>query len=319
MADIIKVLEFKDAMLLAEESSGKRHILLGNGFSIGAHPLFKYDMLYEQARKAGLPKHVQEVFDHFGTANFEAVLRNLDEGDWLAGQYKLQKTDAALDMKADYERVKEALAEAVANSHPALPSIVGDDKLAAAAAFMARFDNVYTSNYDLLPYWALFVNEPFPFLDGFGREADTDDSYCVFLPTSTDQPHIYFLHGALHLYLADGEVRKLVWNTTGIPLMTQVKSALDQKQYPLVVTEGDSLSKRARIESSSYLSYCHRRFENIQGSLFIYGSSLSSQDDHIWDAIAFNTSLPHLFVSLRGDPASKSNKVLIARAEGFAT
>jgi hypothetical protein len=78
------------------------------------------------------------------------------------------------------------------------------------------------------------------------------------------------------------------------------------------------VSKRARIEASSYLSHAHRKFENIQGSLFIYGSSLSSQDDHIWDAIASNTTLARLFVGLRGSASSKGNKVIIARTEALA-
>ena len=73
--------------------------------------------------------------------------------------------------------------------------------------------------------------------------------------------------------------------------MDQVKESLDNERYPLIVSEGDSVQKLKRIESSSYLSHCARRFQNIQGNLFIYGSSLSEQDDHITEWITKNTTL----------------------------
>jgi len=314
MAKALKILKFDKAMQLADQAGGKQHVLLGNGFSIGAHPMFRYGTLYEQARKAGLPKHVHALFDRYGTANFEEVLRQLDEGQWLADHYRMRKTKPKLDMRKDHERVKQALVDAIADSHPPFPDGVGEAKLAAAADFLDQFYNVFTTNYDLLLYWASLVKQPFPFEDGFGREVDADDSYCEFLPASNDRRHIYFLHGALHLYTAEGEVRKMVWNTTGIPLMEQVKEALEKKKYPLVVSEGGSQSKSERIEASSYLSNCLRKFANIRGSLFLYGSSLSQQDDHIWDVIATNTSLPRLFVGVRGNPSSQRNLRLVERA-----
>jgi hypothetical protein len=319
VADSIELLKFDDALGVAEAADGKKHLLLGNGFSIGAHALFKYGMLYEQARKAGLPKHVQKIFDRYGTTNFEEVLRQLDEGQWMADHYEMQKTREKPDMRDDYEQVKRALAEAIANSHPPFPSAVGEEKLAAAREFMSQFHNIFTTNYDLLPYWASVDEDSFPFDDGFGREIDTDDSYCVFLPASNSNPHMYFLHGALHLYTMDGEVRKMVWRTTNVPLIEQVKSGLESKRYPLVVSEGDTLGKSKRIEASSYLSHALRRFENIKGSLFIYGSSLGSQDDHIWEAIAQNIGLPQLFVGIHGKPTSQRNAVVTARAEGIAS
>jgi hypothetical protein len=310
-----ELLSFDDAMALAKQAGGPVRVLLGNGFSIGAHQQFQYGTLYERAKQAGLPEHVVELFERYGTTNFEQVLRQLDEGQWLAGHYQLEPTNPDRDMTADYEQLKQALVEAISASHPAVPDAVGRERLMACYRFLEAFSEVYTSNYDLLLYWTSLVQEPFRFEDGFGREVDTDEAYCVFLPTGSRQPHIYFVHGALHLTTVEGEVRKLVWNTTGIPIMEQVRTDLQAKHYPLVVSEGSPLDKVQRIESSSYLSWASRKFENIGGSLFTYGWALSEQDDHLLDAIAKNTSLERAFVGVYGDPDSEQNQALIHDAQ----
>ena len=302
-------------MEFAQQAQGPVRVLLGNGFSIGAHQQFQYGTLYEQAKEAGLPDHVVELFERYGTTNFEQVLRQLDEGWWLAGHYELEPTNPDRDIAADYEHLKKVLVEAISASHPSIPDAVGRERLKACYQFLEAFSEVYTINYDLLLYWTSLVQEPFRFEDGFGREVDTDDSYCVFLPAGSSRPHIYFLHGALHLTTEAGEVRKLVWNTTGIPIMEQVRTDLEAKRYPLVVSEGTWLDKLERIESSSYLSWAFRKLENIQGSLFTYGWALSEQDDHLLDGIAKNTSLDRVFIGVYGDPQSEANQALFQAAD----
>ena len=102
LAKLVETLTFEEAMKRAEAAGGKKRILLGNGFSIGAHDLFRYGTLYEQALKGGITEHVQALFERYGTANFEEVLHNLNEGRWLAEHYSMQKTNPALDMAEDY-------------------------------------------------------------------------------------------------------------------------------------------------------------------------------------------------------------------------
>src|SRR5690606_17312521 len=110
---------------------GKIRVLLGNGFTIGAHSQFQYGTLYEQAKQAGLPNHVIELFERYGTTNFEQVLRQLDEGQWLAQHYEMQATNPNRDMGSDYGRLKQALVEAISASHPAVPDAVGRERLRA--------------------------------------------------------------------------------------------------------------------------------------------------------------------------------------------
>lgn len=312
---MVDLMSFDQALNDAEIQGGKRRVLLGNGFSMGAHPAFSYGTLYEQAKTAGLPAHVIEMFERYGTTNFEEILKLLDEGQWLAQHYRLQATDPSRDMSLDYEAVRDALVAAISKSHPEIPDAVGDAKLHSCRQFVEPFDDVLTTNYDLLLYWSSLKTEPFGFEDGFGREPDTPDTYCIHLPASTSSRYLYFLHGALHLTTMVGEVRKFVWNTTGERLIDQVRASLAAKEYPLVVSEGKSQDKLNRIEASSYLSWCFRRFENLQGSLFSYGWGLSEQDDHLLGAIAKNVSLSRLYVGIYGDPGSEPNGKLISRAE----
>ena len=307
-----------DEALARSEEGGNRHVLLGNGFSIGAHPVFTYGTLYEQAKQVNLPDHVTELFDWCGTTNFEQVLRQLAEAKWLAEHYGLIGTDSGRDMKADYELLKDALVGAIASTHPATPNDINETALASAANFLKSFKNVFTTNYDLLLYWASVSHDVFHFQDGFGREKETPADYVVFRQTTTNGPFLYFLHGALHLTTVDGEVRKLVWNTTSLPLMDQIRIMLDQGQYPLVVSEGDAHDKRVRIESSSYLSWAFRRFENSQGTFFTYGWALSEQDGHLLHAIARNSGLRSLCVGVYGDPSSELNRCLMATARELA-
>ena len=311
------MLTFDEAMSIAARETGKTRILLGNGFSIGAHESFRYGTLYEQALFNGLSNHVATLFDRYGTTNFEEVLRQLDESHWMAEHYRLQKSDPDLDMIQDHKRVKRALVDSIARNHPEYPGSVPQGLLRSASKFLMGFEDVFTTNYDLLIYWASLIDDLFTFEDGFGREADTDDSFCVFLPTGSSISHIYFLHGALHLYTKGGEVRKRVWNTIGIPLIEQIRDALDDQEYPLIVSEGDSESKKRRIEASSYLSYCQRKFEGIQGNLFIYGSSLSHQDAHILDWIATNTGLTRLFIGIYGDPKTDESARIMGEAQNL--
>jgi len=304
-------ISFRKAMGLANEAGDRKHILLGNGFSIGAHGKFRYGTLYEQAKKSGLSEHVQRLFDRYGTTNFEQVLRSLSEGIWLARLYGLKAADPELDMEVDHELIRNALVDAIASVHPASRKAVEDEKLLACRTFLDNFDSVFTTNYDLLLYWALMVIQPIRFKDGFWNQDADYPNALLFddVPASPNSgdPFIYFLHGALHLYSEGGQVLKVKWGSTNPPLIDQIKGALEEDRFPLIISEGDPERKKERIEGSGYLARCRRNFQKIEGNLFVFGSSLGEQDTHILQWIAQNQKIRRLFVGVHDNPVKDQN------------
>jgi hypothetical protein len=110
----------------------------------------------------------------------------------------------------------------------------------------------------------------------------------VYPLKETHHQTIYFLHGGLHIYDYGHELQKKCWERSGgIPLVDQIRASLN---------EGRSTG----------------------ASLFIFGHSLASSDAHILKQIE-KGKIGQIYVSLYGNPASDSNRGIIARARRMAT
>ena len=159
-------------------------------------------------------------------------------------------------------------------------------------------------------------DEDMTFEDGFGRQVSGGENYLVFHGDKMDEDKgsLYFLHGALHLATVGGDVRKLAWSGAGVRIIDQVKAGLDNRQYPLVISEGSSEHKTERIQGSGYLYRAFLEFKGIEGALFVYGHSLDDEDEHIRNAIAQNVELEVVYVGIHGDTESYSNRKLKERA-----
>ncbi|OGL72207.1 hypothetical protein A3D69_01090 [Candidatus Uhrbacteria bacterium RIFCSPHIGHO2_02_FULL_54_11] len=319
MSDFPPIHSFADALEMSKsftDSAGKKRLLLGNGFSMACFGGFGYTALYERVKNLGIPEKVQKIFEKYGETNFEAILKLLDDSSWVAETYGLCSDGSQSEIKKDYEALKLALTNAITEVHPEHRGLITDEKYNACYAFISNFDDIYTVNYDLLLYWTSLHREPFAFTDSFSKDKDTDGNDCEFMPHNhADGSGLYFLHGALHLYSDGKVVRKRVWKETNIPLVTQIRAALEDKKYPLVVAEGDSDSKLEHIQESSYLSNCLRKFRGIQGHLFAFGHSLSDQDRHIVEVISKNVELRHLWIGIRGDFTKPTNQRFLDLAQ----
>jgi hypothetical protein len=102
-----------------------------------------------------------------------------------------------------------------------------------------------------------------------------------------------------------------------VPLVDQIRDALNEGLYPRVVTEGTSEEKLAAILHSAYLHKALRSLASCKGALFIHGHSLADNDAHILSAI-IEGGYGALYVSLHGDPDDASNEVIRHRAEALA-
>ena len=307
------------AEVLAELGNGRKHVLLGNGFSIACDPIFSYASLYDAAVARGLRERAQAVFMRLGTNNFEAVMHLLERSHWIAEIYGLVEPGGSSPMLDDAEIVKLTLVKAVAESHLTHTGLVSDERKTAALTFLRSFHNIFTTNYDLLAYWVIMASQEGPrWHDGFRSDEDDPDApYVVFAERLGDQQGLYYLHGALHLYVAHGELRKHTWVRTGRPLTELIRESLAMGDYPLFVAEGDPAQKLEQIQRIGYLWYCLDKLARIKGPLVVFGHALGPSDQHIVDVISENTDLSHIAVGLHGDPSSPSNQAICTSAEAI--
>lgn len=351
----VEVMAFGEA--LNETVSEKRHLLLGNGFSIALFPdRFRYGSLLEETDFTRSPE-VRDVFDRLGTTDFEVVIKAYRDAAALLPVY-IADTELLARLAAHAEVLKDLLVSAIAGRHPERPSDVTEDQYRACRTFLAHFigdsrderpapgkdlrGNIYTLNYDLLLYWTLLhdqvVNwnrdDPLSSVleeteellhdDGFrSPEGDPEAPYVTWeAEGAANSQNIHFLHGALHLYDDGPDLQKKCWERSGgIPLIEQIRAELDEARFPLFVSEGDSGGKLARIRHSGYLQRSLRSFAGVCRSpgatLFVFGHSLAANDEHVLRLVE-KGKFRRLYVSLYGDPESDYNRPVIRRTQRMA-
>lgn len=348
------VITFAEA--LTQTADMKRHLLLGNGFSIAIFPnRFRYGSLLDAADFTNLPQ-ARQAFDLLGTTDFEVVIHALRQAVLLMPLYGGDAATQAL-MAHHADALKELLVQAIAGKHPERPGDVSEPQYLACRRFLANFagdhrnlkaeggkdlrGSLYSLNYDLLLYWVLMHDqvliptgqnileyttvetEPVEHDDGFRAPEDEPDAdYVTWDGEDAHGQTVSFLHGALHLYDYGSELQKICWERSGgIPLIEQIRMSLDRGRFPLFVSEGNSVGKFEHIRHSAYLHKALREFRGDCNqknvALFIYGHSLAENDAHILKQIRKGKCL-HLFVSLYGDPESEANRTIVTRANMIA-
>lgn len=280
---------------------GRTHLLLGNGFSIACDPIFSYSSLYERALAKGLSPRACTIFDRLGTNNFEGAMRLLDDAHWAARVYGLVQGDTSA-FQDDLSVIKATLIEVLAESHLEHPGMIADARKQTALSFLSHYHCVFCTNYDLLPYWVNMLGLPHPaFGDGFRAEAEVSESGpLVFTEHLGGGKGLFFLHGALHLYMGVGGLLKHSWSRENRRLIELVRDGLAAGQYPLFVAEGSPEKKLGQIRQNAYLSYCMGKLGRVEGRLVTFGHSLGPSDAHILDAIASNLKLTEIFLGTFG-------------------
>jgi len=330
-----KLLTFADAIEQSRRFK-KRHLLLGNGFSIACRSdIFTYGSLFEQADFSSVPR-LPAVFDAVGTTDFEHVIRMLEDASRIVPVYTSEAAETAKQMAIDAEALKDVLIRTVADNHPSIPNDIADEQFWACRKFLSHFlgdankdGKVYTLNYDLLVYWTLMHedmerDDPIDLAanDGFGRDEDTEPKYVNLMGEGgAHTQRVHYLHGALHLFDAGAELQKYTWVNTGKPLLEQAREAMSENKFPLFVAEGKSNQKLAKIKHSAYLHHSYKSFSSQMAqhndALFIFGHSLADNDQHVLKKIA-RGKVPQLYVGLYGDPASDGNKQIQNAANALA-
>lgn len=257
-------------------------LLLGNGASINVHPGFDYESLHKKAVELGyVNEAVSNVFNSFGTTDFELVLRRL----WQA---KLVNEALAIEhgeVESAYVNVRAALIETVRSTH--IKHADAKPHLELIYPFLQGFKTVVSLNYDLVVYWAAMLgNEVLGnwFKDAFIGRYFRDDWATVREPygQANGSTLYFYAHGNLVLERAkDGSEQKIAGNGASL-LETILARWNDGSSVPVFVCEGISAHKKLAIEASSYLQRVFREvIPSVGESLVIYGWSLGTQDQHI--------------------------------------
>jgi hypothetical protein len=259
------------------------YFLFGNGLSIGFCDSFKYSSLYkvcsgeEDGFEAIFSDKEIELFNSFETMNFEWVLYALNLAEDVNSIVEIEGTP----IREHYINIKQALLEAVHKVHIRYEDMQDEDIKLLNNIFKKYNKGIFTTNYDLLPYWALNHD-----VDGlcdvfFGTSSTFDITNTEVRDYNTP---IYFLHGALHLYRKDGVTLKLRRSRT-TDLLTRIEQTMTGSKTPLFVSEGRNEQKLKTITSNDYLNHCYTQLKNASGGITIFGSRLGSEDKHIVEAI----------------------------------
>lgn len=205
-----RVMNFDEALGKTANAS-RRHLLLGNGFSIALKPdIFSYGSLFDNADFSAVP-HVPDLFHALNTNDFEIVIRHLQNTALVVEVYRprLQKLIARLH--SDAAAIKDALVSAIASKHPDRPYDIKPDEYTHCRKFLSNFDHIFTLNYDVLLYWALMQTEVDELQveadDGFRHPEDDPDLPWVSWQQG-NKASINYLHGALHLFDSGTDIIK---------------------------------------------------------------------------------------------------------------
>jgi hypothetical protein len=316
----VPILTFEGA--LRRSLKGKRHLLLGNGFSIALRSdIFTYGALFDHADFSSAI-FSREIFELLETRDFETVIKLLVDMSQIISLYAPDNGELVNAISRDADALKTVLVNVIASRHPDRPYDVAEEQYIACRQFLSNFSgsHIYTLNYDVLLYWVLMHTDVDRLDlrpdDGFREDEDNEEAPYVTWQEG-HRSSIHYLHGALHLFDAGHQLQKYTWSRTDIAIVDQVRDALDNDRYPLFVAEGTSDDKLTKIMHSAYLHKALRSFEAITGNLFIFGHSLADNDDHIFKAL-IGGKVKSLFVSLYGDPENPENQGIINRAKFFS-
>jgi hypothetical protein len=337
---MVEILTFEQA--ISASGTAKRHLLLGNGFSIACERrIFNYNSLYAEAAEAiqrDMPQ-AYALFEQLDIKDFEEVIRRLEYAKSVLPFYLPDDHTTLYTMGSHADQLKDILIATIANKHPDFPGSISDEKFMACRTFLSYFINptvndgkIYTLNYDLLLYWTL-LHKPddkkendLSINDGFGKDEPEDDYIVWKNEDHTRDQKIFYIHGAVHLFDTGTELEKYTWVNTDKRLIDQAREALSNNLFPLFVAEGKSASKLQKIKHQPYLHHCYKSFlkeikegkrkSDSKKSLFIFGHSLADTDKHIFDKIGKGT-ISSLFISIYGDQFTEDNQRIIKKAQNL--
>lgn len=297
--EIEKLITYKEVVDSLTKKKRTKHLLFGNGFSMAYDKdIFSYNALSRFIENTSDPI-IRSLFEKLNTKNFELIMQQLDNFCEIADIFSTDKT-LVPKIKAASEKLKNSLIDAVKELHPEHVFKVPAEKSSACIQFLLQYLNnegfVFSTNYDLLPYWVLMRNKAQNAIDGFGRDLETDITSGEYIEPENleyselrwgkykEKQTVYYLHGTLPIFDTGINIVKVEYDTEHY-LLQNIKDRISQKQYPIFVTAGNGQEKLTHIMHNKYLAFCYEKLGDICGSLITFGFNFGDYDTHIIDAI----------------------------------
>ena len=274
-------------------------LILGNGFSIGIYDKFKYDSLWDEAKKEPtcgetrkyLTKDLCSLANKLETGtNFELLLRQLYTAKIVNEKFTLETKK----IEKNYVDLRAALINTIKEIHCEHSEV--EDDLNKRIDFLKQFKTVFSLSYDLLVYWIINLNNRKEKAEQTIKDCFDKKFFCYnwekysvsFSNETTPRTLVFFPHGALHLLqTANGVVEKIKSEPLNDLLKTIEDAWLNDEdtKHPLFVAEGDYNEKLRAIQSNVYLNTVYEQILpksiNDNHKLVIFGWKMTDLDKHL--------------------------------------
>lgn len=269
----------------------KPELLLGNGFSLLFARNFSYSSLFELFLDTCTIRQ-RELFSHFGTNNFELILKYLTYS---------KKVNTILGLPTEeittaIEQLKNGLITVIESVHPRNEEI-DFDVLTTVARRLNEFGDIFTTNYDLYLYHIIMISNDLyrsntsnrPYQDWFwGRNAPAGFLEFMTFQNYVHYKHIFYLHGALFIFNRGLSAIKITRSGGSSELINLISEQIRQENIPTFVSEGSGEQKQESIQNNYYLAFCINKLKNCKKPILIFGNSLSEFDSHILNSLKYN-------------------------------
>lgn len=294
--NISELQTYQEVISYLNSKSRQKHLLFGNGFSIAYDPaIFSYNALSRFIDEID-NELLNKLFEVINTKNFELVMQQLDNFIEIAKAFSNDEELIKKIVEAN-QILRSSLIEAVQKLHPEHVFKIPEEKSKCCHLFLNEYlsknGKIFSTNYDLLPYWILMRNDSEFAIDGFGREVENPDEVlkkqeAVYSELRWGKHKkgqtIFYLHGSLLIFDTGIEIEKEIYDSEH-HLLQKINERMSQKSYPIFVTAGNAQEKLNHISHNKYLSYCYDQLTQIEGSLITFGFNFGEYDSHIIDAI----------------------------------
>lgn len=285
-----------------------RTLLFGNGLSLRANLPFTWPDINRRASTLVIGPRAKALLRALPNLMPEDALQYLRGYPFMQGALE---TD-------EYTLLRNALVRAIADGHPPSQSALPPTMLQSISEFFIQFNALFTTNYDLLTYWAILTSPAHAMItDLFAphQVLGPEPQQILRYDAANFPTHIplRYLHGALHLVQRGPYVEKLSWIRSGVPLIQQIHQRIAIGEAPAIIMEGSADRKWQRIHENPYLTDSYIAFHRIAGVLVTYGWGFNFQDQHLVDAILQNPNLMEIWIGVYGDTNSDVNREMLDR------